>query len=269
MIKVSHESPIALLEKSLEYNDYQYCLVHLMEEQPEYAEWFLEKYKAMRPDGEILLDNSIFELGHSFDPEKYIDWISKIQPNYYIVPDVLEDAEGTMESWEKFTGNRENITSSMRIGAVQGKTWEEIKECYKFMSDKADYIAISFDFSYYQFTGNGKTKLEKFAYGRQHLIERLVSEGIWNFNKPHHLLGASLAKEFSHYPGKYNIRSIDTSNPVVAGIFGHRYNSDHGLSFKPSTLLADLIEAQPNEDQVEDIMYNTKMFKHIIYRYGN
>ena len=46
MIKVSHESPIALLEKSLEYNDYQYCLVHLMEEQPEYCEWFLEKYKA-------------------------------------------------------------------------------------------------------------------------------------------------------------------------------------------------------------------------------
>ena len=55
MIKVSHESPIALLEKSLEYNDYQYCLVHLMEEQPEYCEWFLEKYKAMRPEGEILL----------------------------------------------------------------------------------------------------------------------------------------------------------------------------------------------------------------------
>ena len=137
MIKVSHESPIALLEKSLEYNDYQYCLVHLMEEQPEYAEWFLEKYKAMRPDGEILLDNSIFELGHSFDPQKYIDWIRKINPNYYIVPDVLEDAEGTMESWEKFTSDYIGRPESLRIGAVQGKTWSEISECYKFMSDKA------------------------------------------------------------------------------------------------------------------------------------
>ena len=267
MIKVSHESPIALLEKSLEYNDYQYCLVHLMEEQPEYCEWFLEKYKAMRPEGEILLDNSIFELGHSFDPQKYIDWIRKINPNYYIVPDVLEDAEGTMESWEKFTSDYIGRPECLRIGAVQGKTWKEISECYKFMSDKADYIAISFDFSYYQVTGNGDTKLEKFTYGRQHLIERLVSEGIWNYRKPHHLLGASLAREFSHYPGKYNIRSVDTSNPVVAGLLGYRYNGDQGLTHKPSQLLADLITAQPNEDQVEDIMYNTKMFKHILKRY--
>jgi len=267
MIKVSHESPIALLEKSLEYNDYQYCLVHLMEEQPEYAEWFLEKYKAMHPDGEILLDNSIFELGHSFDPQKYIDWIRKINPNYYIVPDVLEDADGTMESWEKFTSDYIGRPECMRIGAVQGKTWSEISECYKFMSDKADYIAISFDFSYYQITANGETKLEKFAYGRQHLIERLVREGLWNFKKPHHLLGASLAREFAYYPGKYNIRSIDTSNPVVAGLLGYRYNGDHGLNHKPSQLLADLIAAKPDEDQVEDIMYNTKMFKHIVNRY--
>ena len=41
-IKVSHESPIALLPESVEYNDYQYCLVHLMEEQEEYKEWLSE-----------------------------------------------------------------------------------------------------------------------------------------------------------------------------------------------------------------------------------
>ena len=61
-IKVSHESPIALLPESIKYNDYQYCLVHLMEEQEEYKEWFLEKFQAKVPHGEILLDNSIFEL---------------------------------------------------------------------------------------------------------------------------------------------------------------------------------------------------------------
>lgn len=268
MIKVSHESPIALLEKSLEYNDYQYCLVHLMSEQPVYAEWFLEKYKSIAPDGEILLDNSIFELGHSFDPDKYIDWIEKIKPNFYIVPDVLEDAEGTMTSWENFTKKYTDNNNSLRIGAVQGKTWSEIVECYKFMSDKADYIAISFDYSYYLTTGYGKNKLEKWCNGRQNLISRLILDGIWNWSKPHHLLGASLAREFSIYPGKYNIRSIDTSNPVVAGLLGYRYNGDLGLKHKPSQLLADLINADPDVDQVEDIVYNTKMFKHIIKRYA-
>src|SRR6056300_1455870 len=128
MIKVSHESPIALLEKSTEYNDYQYCLVHLMEEQPQYEEWFMEKYKAMHPEGEILLDNSIFELGTAFDSEKYIDWVRKIKPNYYIVPDVLEDAQGTMESWERFTSKYVGCPESLSIGAVQGKTWKEIVE---------------------------------------------------------------------------------------------------------------------------------------------
>jgi len=268
MIKVSHESPIALLEKSTEYNDYQYALVHLIDSEPQYEEWFMEKYKAMHPEGEILLDNSIFELGTAFDSEKYIDWIRKIKPNYYIVPDVLEDAEGTMESWEKFTSKYVGCPESLKIGAVQGKTWKEIVECYKFMSDKADYIAISFDFSYYQTTSSGKSKLERYSQGRQHLIERLAQEGIWNYKKPHHLLGASLASEFSHYVGKYNIRTIDTSNPVVAGLLGYRYNNDFGLTHKPTQLLADLITAEPNADQIEDIMYNTKMFKLILKRYS-
>ena len=66
-IKVSHESPIALLPESIQYNDYQYCLVHLMEEEPEYKDWFLGNYRAKRPDGEILLDNSIFELKEAFE----------------------------------------------------------------------------------------------------------------------------------------------------------------------------------------------------------
>ena len=31
MVKVSHEVPMCLLEKSKEFNDYQYGLVHLLE----------------------------------------------------------------------------------------------------------------------------------------------------------------------------------------------------------------------------------------------
>ena len=267
MIKVSHESPVSMLKESLKYNDYQYCLVHLMEQNEQYHDWFMEKYRANDPEGEILLDNSIFELGHSFDPQKYAEWANKIKPNFYIVPDVLEESEATMTSWDKFVADTGDDLPGLKIGAVQGKTWTDIVECYKFMSDKADYIALSFDFSYYQVTGYGKDKLQRWCNGRPALIERLVKEGIWNWSKPHHLLGASLAREFAAYPGKYNIRSVDTSNPVVAGLLGHRYNGDNGLTHKPSTLLADLINARVDSDQKEDIMYNTKMFKMIMKRY--
>ena len=271
-IKVSHESPIALLPESVEYNDYQYCLVHLMEEQEEYKEWFLEKYRAKVPNGEILLDNSIFELKEAFDADKYAMWCEAIKPNYYIVPDVLENGPGTISNFQGFVSNYGNLPGA-RIGAVQGETWSEVVDCYRFMRNNADYVAISFDFSMYHVTGishvcDNNAKLKRQATGRQNLVKRLIDEGEWDWSKPHHLLGASLATEFKWYVDNniYNIRSLDTSNPVVAGLLGYTYNGDFGLDHKPSQLLADLIGAQPDEDAVERILYNTSQFKRIIKR---
>ena len=84
------------------------------------------------------------------------------------------------------------------------------------------------------------------------------------------LLGAALAREFATYTpiaSELNIRSLDTSNPVVAGLLGHRYMANQGLNHKPSMMLADMIDVDVNEDQVDDINFNTKQFKNIIGRY--
>lgn len=268
MMLVSHESPIKLFEESLNYNDYQYCLVHLMEENEQYRDWFLDVNKRFGVD--VLLDNSIFELGESFDPEKYVEWAEKIKPNFYIIPDVLEDAPATMAKWEEWhaRGYDTSVENSLKIGVVQGKDWNDIVECYRFMSHEADYIAISFDYSYYQHTGTGYSKLERWCTGRQRLIDQLIAEGIWNWNKPHHLLGCSLAKEFRYYVDKavINIRSCDTSNPIVASLHGLKYNSDQGLTTKPSTMLCDLISADVDDDTMELVHYNTAMFKAILRR---
>ena len=35
-VKLSHEVPFCLLEQSREFNDYDYCLPHLMDENEEY-----------------------------------------------------------------------------------------------------------------------------------------------------------------------------------------------------------------------------------------
>ena len=266
---VSHESPIQLFEESLEYNDYQYCLVHLMEESDEYRDWFMTVNKRFGAD--VLLDNSIFELGESFDPQKYAHWLREINPNYYIIPDVLEDATGTMTQWQDWQQNHMPAEcKSAKIGVVQGKTWQDLINCYQFMSEEADYIAISFDYSYYKYTGSGSSKLERWCSGRQRFIQDLIDKGLWNWSKPHHLLGCSLAKEFKYYVDNRitNIRSCDTSNPIVAALKGLRYNGDLGLNEKPSTMLCDLINAEVDEDTFELAQYNTTMFKHILGRYG-
>lgn len=266
-IQVSHESPIASLYDSLNYNDYSYALVHLFETHENYYDFFK---KAILQNVEVYLDNSIFELKESFDPVKYAEWIEKLQPNLYIVPDVLENADGTINSWLKWEENYKELQTKpfRKMGVVQGKSWTELTDCYKFMKQAADMIAISFDYSYYQGTGYGHDALSRYSNGRQRFIQQLISDGIWDWDKQHHLLGCSLAREFRFYVDNniYNIRSVDTSNPIVAALHSLKYNDDYGLNEKPSALLADMIEHVPTDDQKELIEYNTRMFKKILRR---
>ncbi len=143
---VSHESPISMLDKSRTYNDYDYALVHLFEKEPEYYNFFKVSKTLGR---EVLLDNSIFELGHAFDPKKFAKYVEELKPTYYVVPDVLEDSQQTCSSFNKFTLNYPDLPG-LKIGVVQGKTYQELVECYRFMTNHADYIAISFDYSWYE-----------------------------------------------------------------------------------------------------------------------
>jgi hypothetical protein len=272
-MKVSHETPISLLEFSTTYNDFDYCLVHLLHTGLPEHEAYRDFYKSSRPvyNREILLDNSIYELGKAFDTEVFYRSVLNVQPNMFIVPDVLEDMYGTIQSFRSFNDKKNDIKHTFptkAIGAVQGKNWQELKECYKFMSDNADMIAISFDFSYYQDVGEGWQQLERWCSGRQRFIQDLINTGVWNWSKPHHLLGCSLAKEFRYYVDRniHNIVSCDTSNPIVAAIHGLKYDADYGLDVKPSTKLADLINHDFTDEQLELVKYNTTMFKKIIRR---
>lgn len=270
-IEVSHESPTSILEHSMSYNDYAYALVHLFENNTKYYNFY--KNLTDTRSHAVLLDNSIFELGKSFEPKEYTKWIDKLDPNYYIVPDVLEDAASTIDKWKRWSRDHECDTDALKIGVVQGKTWNDLVRCYNFMKDNADIIAISFDYSYYLSTGlvdsdTVEPKLQKFCSGRKRFIHQLIDEGYWCWDKPHHLLGCSLAKEFRFYVDNniHNIKSVDTSNPVVAAIHDTRYNDDQGLYYKPTTMLADLIDHEFTDKQLGLLEYNTKMFKKIIRR---
>ena len=143
---VSHETPISFLDKSREYNDYDYALVHLFESDPEYYSFFKVSKTLGR---EVLLDNSIFELGKAFDPKKFAIYVERLQPTYYVVPDVLEDTRETVNSFQQFRMAYAG-QPGLKIGVVQGKTYQQLVECYKYMADNADYIAISFDYSWYK-----------------------------------------------------------------------------------------------------------------------
>ena len=257
MIKISHETPISLFKQSLEWNDYQYCLVHLLEEQPKY----LEHFRMCRDKGvPVILDNSIFELGTAFEAKKFAKWIEELKPDEYIIPDVLEDSQGTIESLHKWMVIYGHLPGK-KIGVVQGKTYEEIIECYREVDKFCDKIAISFNYSLYEHLAPSGSNLISWCIGRQVLLNKLLEDGVINISKPHHLLGIALPQEVKYYSlfsERFSwIESLDTSNPIVHGLLGIKY-SDEGLETKSSIKLFELITSEI--ENLDIIEYNISKF---------
>ena len=257
MIKIAHESPKGIFDVVQEHTDYDYALVHLFEEDKEYLKQF---ETAISKGREVILDNSIFELEEAFDAKKFAEWVAYLKPTWYIVPDALEDAEKTMYQMENWLLDHDNVTGK-KIGVVQGKTYDEIVRCYRYMDTVGvDMIAISFDYSYYEESCPHSNKYVSWMLGRVKLLGDLLRDGIINTNKPHHLLGCGLPQEFGFYKNSdYDwLYSLDTSNPVVHGIKGISYGSD-GLWDKESQKLFELINYKVKDSNL--ILNNIQKFK--------
>ena len=259
MIKISHEVPLKTLEESRNFNDYDYCLLHLALKYPSYKQFYIDSVQMGR---EVLLDNSLFELGDSLPLEKVAQGVIDIQPEWVVVPDCLNNAQKTMSRFKEWMSYYKDLKVKT-IGVVQGASEEELIACYKFMSNYADKIA--FPFASNSFNSPNSNLLQARSEGRQRLISKLVEEGIWNYNKPHHLLGCSLAKEFTYPLYQEVISSIDTSNPIVAAINHLRYGAE-GLNTKPLVMLCDLSEYILSEEEHDLMLYNIQIFRKLCGR---
>ena len=263
MFKIAHEAPLAIMSEVAEVTDYCYALVHLFETHPEYYQHFQDSLKKGRM---VLLDNSIFELNEAYDSKEYIRWINKLNPTEYIVPDVFNDFEATKESYFNFFDAGKVTADSRTIGVVQGRTYEELKHCYNFFRDRVNKIAFSFAYKYLLDDHSlDDSKWLPFALGRKELLDDLIDDGIIDYSKPHHILGSSLPFEFRFYNNKrYSfIESIDTSNPVVAGILGYAYHPRHCSTEKWDEKLVDFIDDGLTRKQRRAIMKNINIFRNM------
>ena len=260
MIKIAHEAPLDIFDEIQSKTDYDYALVHLLEQNSRYRDTF---ENAIRKGREVILDNSIFELEEAFEADRFAIWVERLKPTWYIVPDALEDAEKTMQQAANWFKNYSHVPGKS-IGVVQGKTYQEIKDCYRAMDEIAnvDMIAISFDYSYYTESCPHPNKYVSWMLGRVKLIGDLVKDGTINKGKPHHLLGCGLPQEFSFYKhDDYNfIYSLDTSNPVVHGIKNIPYTQE-GLWSKESQKLHELIDYPLDNLDINLILSNIKQFR--------
>lgn len=263
MIQIFHEAPKSIFKQVQAVTDGDYALVNLFDEDPDYYHLFRN---AVLQGRTVILDNGVFELGTAWDAEHFADWVRKLQPTYYIVPDVLEDADATIKSFFNFMDKYASGLPGKIIGVVQGKNFDDYVRCYKAIAPYCDRIGISFDCSWYKEGIKSDNPWVQQAGGRLRMLIRMDEMDVINHYKQHHLLGVSLPQEMEHYrlfqeSGGFNwITSVDTSNPVVHGLKGIAYTSD-GLQSKETQKLYTLVNSWVDADQFDTIMHNIKQFR--------
>ena len=256
-MKVSHEVPVAYLEASLEFNDYDYLLPHLYDEYEGYREFF-----NTNKDRYVIMDNSLHELGVPYSKGRMISIIEDIKPNEFIVPDAWEDHIKSMRNAKEwsFIELPESVT---KVAVVQGKSLHEVIKCYqtyKYLGYTK--IAFSYGASYYNEVFPHPNKDIGKALGRQLVISKMINMGLIGNSDRIHLLGCSLPQEFLYYKDIKQIESIDTSNPIMAAFDGDTYKN-WGLDKKPKTKIDEVVNTEFNSDVFNSIKHNTTFFKFI------
>jgi hypothetical protein len=265
-MKVSHELPISLMNHAYEWNDYDYCLPHLLDESSRYRLFF---QKARIDKRFIIMDNGLFE-GVDHTIADLLSKINLIHPNVFIVPDAWNDSTSTVRSakhWMMNYGSKLHDMGVELMAVCQGKTISELMITYQTLIDLG-YKHIAFNHSSIAYTNEYPTYPPLMAqmYGRMELIRRLVAEDIIHPTYYHHLLGCSLPQEVMAYDNWNFIKSVDTSNPILVGAEGVRYK-DEGIDWKPKEKLAHYFEKDLSE-QKEDIIFNVNKFKSYVTKHN-
>ena len=258
-IKVSHEVPFCLLKQSRDFNDYDYCLPHLMDENEEYRNFFYESKKMGRY---IVMDNSLHELGEAYNTERLLHWIEEIKPNEFIVPDVWEDKTASIRNAKQWA-QVELPDGVMKVAVVQAKSMHEALLCTIAYKDFGyEKIAYSYGASYYNdICPHPNQDLGK-AIGRFIVISSLYEQNILSKFDRVHLLGTASPIEFGMYKNIDCIESIDTSNPIMAAI-GEMPYTRMGLQSKPLANMNNFQDINLEDLNQDLIDWNVKMFREI------
>ena len=124
-MKVSHEVPRCLLTASTEFNDYDYCLPHLLDQDEEYKQYFIDARDKGRY---VIMDNSLHELGEAYDFDRLRYWVNELEPDEFMVPDVwMQCAQTAAQAkyWLQFNFPEK----TQKIAVIQGEDKNQAYLC--------------------------------------------------------------------------------------------------------------------------------------------
>lgn len=245
---ISHEVPKSLLNESLDFNTYDYCLAHLLRD----TESLYYKFYTTPRNRILYLDNSAFELGASIDMDEMQNAIKLVNPTHYFIPDVVNSMKESLEHFVKWMSNYSHTINPTikRIQALQGNSLAEVLEHYHNIQKDVDMVGVSYDYSF--FKGSR-------ADGRHEVVATLIDK--YPLIKIH-LLGCQSPVEFQNYEYPWNVISVDTSHPVMSAFDGSDY--ERNINYKSPRKLADNLSWIPTDNQYKLMMKNITFFRKLI-----
>lgn len=262
-ILISHESPLPLLEKSLEYNDYQYILPYFYSRYHEYKK-FMDDFHGMK-----ILDNGLFE-GEVPTISELINIIKESKPTIFIPVDEWNDSILTLKNAKYWMGLKKSGVLDPKLNlmvVLQGKSFSEIEQLYQQCVDLG-YRHFAFNHSsiaYQNEVGSVEDPIEKARIGRIQLVRRMWNKNIIKEHHWVHLLGATDVTEFHYYnqalPGV--VDSIDTSNPIIKGIEEGLY-TEQNFKTKSKSKMEQFFDLDIDKECLGNILSNINCFRNIV-----
>lgn len=253
-MKISHEIPNQLHPFDNLINDYPYVLAHMLRTHGKYYDFYKKKLKN---SSFSILDNSAFELSKSIPQEELFNCVKEFQPSHFILPDTLNDKVKTIRDSSEFLNKYSSSLQSIPIGVLQGRNFNELFDCFDaYRKLGVNYIAIPFDC-----IKESDLHTIRYQFFLNLIKERLIFSS--NIATKIHFLGLQNPSELLLYTKetKGYITSIDTSSPIINGWKGNLY-TEYGLSTeKPKDKLAENLDIELSDQQIEDIIFNVKKFR--------
>jgi hypothetical protein len=145
---------------------------------------------------------------------------------------------------------------------IQAETGKEAEKLYyDLVEDGVKYIGFNHSGKFYDDYGSHLNSSLRKTLGRINFIHSLRL----NNDIHHHLLGTNLAEEFKYYYDLPQIKSLDTSNPIVLAFEDKEYKGN--ITDKPKTKMESIMNFKFSQE--DSNQFSLKVLQNIYYFRNN
>jgi hypothetical protein len=240
-MKLSLEIPTAYLRDWAPLCDLDFVLAHRVLEDETYAEFFRERELRR----ELILDNSMHELGRPLSSSELLEAARRVKADYVIAPDMLKEPE---KNYAWFKETHRLLSDEFKIAVVMCGRSPEERVSFLNAVRSADMLCLPF-------------REDRLAWGYE---QRAVIRQHWDRI---HLLGVNDLLEIRMVERLFSVDtnlSVDTGKPIKWGVAGERMSLMKPVRGAPTTSLDLLSIRNLTCAQTEHVLWNIAYLRRFV-----